>query len=58
MFFLTTYLPGYAGGLALCALHGHYEHAGGTTSHYGTLYNVLLFNDGFHVEHHAHPGVG
>jgi hypothetical protein len=56
-FFLVTYLPGYLGGLALCALHGHYEHAGGTTSHYGTLYNALLFNDGYHVEHHAHPGV-
>jgi len=56
-FFVATYLPGYLGGLALCALHGHYEHAGGTTSHYGTLYNVLLFNDGYHVEHHAHPGV-
>ena len=56
-FFLATYLPGYLGGLALCALHGHYEHAGGATSHYGTLYNVLLFNDGYHVEHHANPGV-
>ena len=56
-FFFRTYLPGYAGGLVLCALHGHYEHAGGTTSHYGALYNLLLFNDGFHVEHHAHPGV-
>jgi fatty acid desaturase len=56
-FFLTTYLPGYLGGLALCALHGHYEHAGGATSHYGALYNMLLFNDGYHVEHHAHPGV-
>jgi len=56
-FFVATYLPGYLGGLALCALHGHYEHAGGTTSHYGALYNALLFNDGYHVEHHAHPGV-
>jgi fatty acid desaturase len=56
-FFFATYLPGYLGGLALCALHGHYEHAGGATSHYGALYNLLLLNDGFHVEHHAHPGV-
>jgi hypothetical protein len=38
-------------------LHGHYEHAHGTTSHYGRLYNVLCFNDGYHVEHHANPGV-
>jgi hypothetical protein len=56
-FFVATYLPGYFGGLALCALHGYYEHAGGTTSHYGWLYNALLLNDGYHVEHHAHPGV-
>jgi hypothetical protein len=55
-FFVAAYLPGYLGGLVLCALHGHYEHAGGTTSHYGALYNFLLFNDGYHVEHHANPG--
>jgi hypothetical protein len=56
-FFLSVYLPGYVGGLLLCAVHGHYEHAGGTISHYGRLYNLLLFNDGYHVEHHANPGV-
>ena len=56
-FFFSTYLPGYLAGLALCALHGYYEHARGTTSYYGRLYNVLLFNDGYHVEHHANPGV-
>jgi hypothetical protein len=56
-FFLGIYLPGYLAGLGLCALQGHYEHAGGTTSHYGRLYNVLCFNDGYHVEHHAFPGV-
>jgi hypothetical protein len=39
----------------LCAAHGYYEHAHGTTSHYGRLYNLLLFNDGYHVEHHANP---
>jgi hypothetical protein len=54
---LLTYLPGIAIGLVLCQLQGHYEHAGGTTSHYGRLYNLLLFNDGYHVEHHARPGV-
>jgi hypothetical protein len=54
-FFLTAYLPGYAAGLVLCALHGHYEHARGTISHYGALYNLLFFNDGYHVEHHARP---
>jgi hypothetical protein len=54
-FFLTTYLPGWLLGLALCQLQGHYEHAHGTTSYYGRLYNFLFFNDGFHVEHHAKP---
>jgi fatty acid desaturase len=56
-FTLTTYLPGYLFGLGLCWLQGHYEHADGTTSHYGRLYNLLFFNDGYHVEHHARPGM-
>jgi hypothetical protein len=55
LFFLSVYLPGWAAGLLLCGVHGYYEHAHGTTSHYGRFYNLLLFNDGFHVEHHAHP---
>jgi hypothetical protein len=55
-FFLTAYLPGYALGLLLCWLHGHYEHIRGTVSHHGLLYNLLFFNDGYHVEHHARPG--
>ena len=57
-FFLKVYVPGYLIGLALCHLQGHYEHAHGrTTSHYGRLYNLLFFNDGYHVEHHEKPGV-
>src|SRR5213594_722429 len=56
-FFLLAYLPGYLAGLALCALHGRYEHARGTVSHYGRLYNFLFLNDGYHVEHHLHPGL-
>jgi hypothetical protein len=56
-FFAGTYVPGYLGGLLLCALHGFYEHHQGTTSHYGRLYNLLFFNDGYHVEHHARPGL-
>ena len=55
-FLWAVYLPGYALGLALCYLHGHFEHAGGTTSHYSRLYNLSCFNDGYHVEHHAQPG--
>jgi len=55
-FFVSVYVPGYLVGLGLCQLQGHFEHAGGTTSHYGWLYNRLFFNDGYHVEHHRHPG--
>jgi fatty acid desaturase len=51
-FFATTYLPGYVAGLGLCWVQGHFEHARGTTSHYGRLYNCLFLNDGYHVEHH------
>jgi hypothetical protein len=56
-FFLSVYAPGYLVGLILCALHGYYEHAHGVTSHYGRLYNLAFFNDGFHAEHHANPAV-
>lgn len=55
--FVFVYLPGWALGLGLCQLHGYYEHAGGTTSYYGRVYNWLFFNDGLHVEHHARPSV-
>jgi Fatty acid desaturase len=55
-FFAFVYLPGYLIGLGLCALQGHYEHARGTTSHYGWIYNACFFNDGYHVEHHRFPG--
>jgi hypothetical protein len=54
-FLLTVYLPGFLIGLGLCYLQGHYEHSRGTVSHYGWLYNFLLFNDGYHIEHHARP---
>jgi hypothetical protein len=54
-FFLTAYLPGWGAGLALCWLHGRYEHARGTTSHYGRIYNFFFFNDGYHIEHHTRP---
>lgn len=55
------FLPGYALGMLLCQLQGHYEHAGlpVTTepgvSYYGRLYNWLWFNDGYHAEHHRYP---
>jgi hypothetical protein len=56
-FFLTVYGPGWVLGLALCAVQGHYEHARGVTSHYGRVYNAICFNDGYHAEHHAFPGL-
>jgi hypothetical protein len=55
-FFLAVYLPGYLLGLALCSLQGHYEHVHGNISHHGAIYNFLCLNDGYHAEHHAHPG--
>ena len=55
-FAAMVYLPGYLAGLALCSVQGYFEHAHGTTSHYGRLYNVLFFNDGYHVEHHLRSG--
>lgn len=55
-FAFTVYLPGYLIGMGLCFLQGYYEHTDGTVSHYGRLYNFLFFNDGYHSEHHAHPG--
>ncbi|MFI5309744.1 MAG: fatty acid desaturase [Gemmatimonadales bacterium] len=54
---LSTWLAGWCGGLLLCAMQGHYEHVRGTVSHYGPLYNLAFFNDGYHVEHHARPGL-
>jgi hypothetical protein len=54
-FLAFTYAPGLLFGLFLCHLQGRYEHARGTTSHYGWLYNFLFFNDGYHVEHHRKP---
>ena len=54
-FLFNIYFPGFLIGLGLCYMRGHYEHARGTVSHYGTVYNLLLFNDGYHVEHHARP---
>lgn len=56
--FFVTFIPAYLAGLGLCAMQGRYEHAGAvTTSNYGRIYNTLCFNDGYHCEHHAFPGV-
>jgi len=55
LFFLAAYLPGYVAGLTLCYVHGYFEHAHGTKSNYGILYNAPFFNDGYHIEHHLNP---
>lgn len=57
---LFAYLPGYALGLLLCRLQGDMEHwrtrsANRGVSYYGSLYNSMWFNDGYHAEHHRFP---
>lgn len=60
-FLLFAYAPGYALGMVLSALQGYYEHKaeigepGSGVSYHGRLYNILWFNDGYHVEHHRSP---
>lgn len=58
-----AWLPGLVAGLGLCRVHGHFEHAGappgrdpGVSCHH-PLYNRIWLNDGFHAEHHRHPGL-
>jgi hypothetical protein len=57
--FLGTYLPAWALALALCAVQGHYEHAGAGADagvdYHGPIYNRLWFNDGRHAQHHRRP---
>jgi hypothetical protein len=57
LFCVMVYLPGIGLGLALCFLQGRYEHINGTISHYSRCYNLLFFNDGYHVEHHRRPAL-
>lgn len=57
---LFCYLPAFYLALALVNVQNYYEHYGAipgssyanSVSHYGRLYNLLTFNDGYHQEHH------
>jgi fatty acid desaturase len=61
---LLCYLPAYFLALAMVNVQNYYRHYGANpddraadaVSHYGKLYNLLTFNDGYHQEHHLRPG--
>jgi fatty acid desaturase len=61
---LLCYLPAFFTALALVNVQNYYRHYGAnpderaadSVSHYGRLYNLLTFNDGYHQEHHLSPG--
>ena len=63
--FMAYFLPFYYLGHSLSNLNGYYRHYGANpdlpiawgVSNYGTLYNWLWFNNGFHAEHHYRPRV-
>jgi fatty acid desaturase len=60
---LICYVPAFFTALAMVNVQNYYRHYGAnpgnrmtdSVSHYGRLYNVLTFNDGFHQEHHLSP---
>ncbi|MFF3499549.1 fatty acid desaturase family protein [Streptomyces sp. NPDC003247] len=57
------YLPAFSAALVLVNVQNYYRHYGAdpsrrtadAVSHYGRLYNLLTFNDGYHQEHHLSP---
>jgi fatty acid desaturase len=61
--FLLCYLPAFFVALVLVNVQNYYEHYGAdpeiryanSVSYYGTLYNLMAFNDGYHQEHHLRP---
>jgi len=61
--FMLFLIPFNYLGNCLSSLNGFYEHFGGNTevpiawgvSCYGTLYNWIWFNNGYHAEHHYRP---
>lgn len=61
--FPSVYLPTAYSGWIFAQLESYYEHYGADTnnrfansvSFYGRIYNWLLFNEGYHQEHHLRP---
>ncbi len=63
-FFLTIYLPLFFTGWFLAHLENYFEHYkasnpsnrfGNAVSFYGSFYNLIMFNEGYHQEHHISP---
>lgn len=60
---LECYLPAFFLALVLVNVQNYYEHYGAapgcrwadSVSYYGSLYNLVAFNDGYHQEHHLRP---
>ncbi|WP_197321541.1 fatty acid desaturase [Saccharomonospora sp. NB11] len=60
---LFVYVPAFFVALVLVNVQNYYRHYGAdpsnraadSVSHYGRLYNLLAFNDGYHQEHHLSP---
>ena len=60
---VLCYLPAFFGALSLVNVQNYYRHYGAdptrraadSVSHYGRLYNLIAFNDGYHQEHHLSP---
>jgi fatty acid desaturase len=61
---LFAYVPTFYFGWFLALLENYYEHhrasnqqdrLADSVSYYGRWYNVLMFNEGYHQEHHLKP---
>ena len=61
---LVAYVPTFYCGWFLALLENYYEHhhasnhrsrLADSVSYYGRWYNILMFNEGYHQEHHLKP---
>lgn len=62
--FLVAFVPTFYAGWFLALLENYYEHHRATdpdsrladsVSYYGRWYNLMMFNEGYHQEHHLKP---